>query len=224
MISSRACCSTTSRTRSASASSFVRSSISVRSDGVSVRGSSEARELAISLARVSTSISVGRRSSAPRRVQAAGMGGWSWRRARPPVIVYKRQRGDYLRALRRADAGDAGLLGELMARAILDNLYKFVVPAIAGPARLVPLAALATDEVTSHALRVAAARGRLQVTRGSDGQWRSCRNWVNDYPKSLPPRGVLSNYATSATGSSRASTPSALRRRAHTTTSTSSVR
>lgn len=27
----------------------------------------------------------------------------------------------------------------------------------------------------------AAVRGRLQATRGSDGQWRSSRNWVNDY-------------------------------------------
>ena len=102
----------------------------------------------------------------------------------PPAIIYKRQRLDYLRALRRADAGDPGQLGELLARAILDNLYRFVVPAIAGPARLVPLGALATDEITSGALRVAAVRGRLQATRGPDGQWRSCRNWVNDYTAS----------------------------------------
>ncbi len=34
----------------------------------------------------------------------------------PPAIIYKRQRVDYLRALRRADAGDPGLLGELIAR------------------------------------------------------------------------------------------------------------
>jgi fido (protein-threonine AMPylation protein) len=99
----------------------------------------------------------------------------------PPAIIYKRQRVDYLRALRRADAGDAGLLGELLARAVLDNLYRFVVPAVAGPARLVPLAALATSEVNADALRVAANRGRLQATRGGDGQWRSSRNWVNEY-------------------------------------------
>jgi Fic family protein len=102
----------------------------------------------------------------------------------PPVIIYKRQRSDYLRALKRADAGDAGLLGELTARAILDNLYKFVVLAVAGPARLVPLAALADNRTSQNALRVAAGRGRLQATRGSDGQWRSCRNWVNDYLRS----------------------------------------
>lgn len=102
----------------------------------------------------------------------------------PPVIVYKRQRTEYLRALRKADNGDSGLLGELFARAILDNLYKFVVPAVAGPARLVPLAALAADGVSADALRVAAMRGRLQATRGADGQWRSSRNWVNEYLRS----------------------------------------
>lgn len=99
----------------------------------------------------------------------------------PPAIIYKRDRQSYLRALRRADAGDAGQLGELLARAILDNLYKFIVPAVAGPARLVPLTALADDRITRDALRVAALRGRLQATRGADGQWRSSRNWVDDY-------------------------------------------
>jgi hypothetical protein len=99
----------------------------------------------------------------------------------PPAVIYKRQRMAYLRCLRRADAGDFGALGELLARAILDSLYKFVVPAVAGPARLVPLAALARHDTSADALRVAAARGRLQATRGSDGQWRSTQRWVDEY-------------------------------------------
>jgi hypothetical protein len=45
--------------------------------------------------------------------------------------MYRNQRTAYLRALRRADQGEPGALGELIARAILDNLYKFVVPAVA---------------------------------------------------------------------------------------------
>lgn len=49
----------------------------------------------------------------------------------PPAIIYRNQRTAYLRALRRADQGEPGALGELIARAILDNLYKFVVPAVA---------------------------------------------------------------------------------------------
>jgi Fic family protein len=99
----------------------------------------------------------------------------------PPAIIYKSQRLAYLRALRRADQGDPGALAELVARAILDNLYKFVMPAVAGPHRLVPLAALATEEIAVSALRTAAVRGRLQATRGSDGQWRSTRSWVDEY-------------------------------------------
>lgn len=102
----------------------------------------------------------------------------------PPAIIYKNQRGAYLRALQRADAGDPGALGEFIARAILDNLYKFVVPAVAGPARIVPLAALADDRTSLDALRVAAARGRLQAAKGPDGQWRSSRNWVDEYLRS----------------------------------------
>jgi fido (protein-threonine AMPylation protein) len=99
----------------------------------------------------------------------------------PPAIIYKKQRARYLRALRRADSADCGELGELIARAILDNLYKFVVPAVAGPARLVPLAALQTPGVTAGALRAAAVRGVLQASKGPDGQWRSSRKWVDEY-------------------------------------------
>lgn len=99
----------------------------------------------------------------------------------PPAIIFKSQRNLYLRSLQRADAGEFGALGELIARAILDNLYKFVVPAVAGPARLVPLAALADGRFNATTLRAAANRGALQATKGADGQWRSSRLWVNDY-------------------------------------------
>lgn len=101
----------------------------------------------------------------------------------PPAIIYKNDRRKYLRALQRADQGECGALGKFIARAILDNLYKFIVPAIAGPARLVPLAALATEEFSHTTLRVAANRGALQAIKGLDGQWRSSRQWVEDYAK-----------------------------------------
>lgn len=99
----------------------------------------------------------------------------------PPAIIYKNQRVEYLRALRRGDSAEVGRLGEFVARAILDNLYKFVMPAVAGPARLVPIAALASPTLNVNALRAAAVRGALQATKGPDGQWRSCRNWVDEY-------------------------------------------
>jgi Fic family protein len=101
----------------------------------------------------------------------------------PPAIIYKGDRPRYLGALRRADQGDPGPLGEFLARAILDNLYKFIVPAVAGPARLVPLPALATPEVSADALRVAAIRGRLKAAKAADGTWRSSRAWVDEYAR-----------------------------------------
>jgi fido (protein-threonine AMPylation protein) len=73
-----------------------------------------------------------------------------------PAIIYLRDRRRYLSALRAADRGDPGPLGELLARSVLDNLYRFVVPAVAGPKRLEPLAALADKDLTEGALRVAA--------------------------------------------------------------------
>ncbi|NUT55100.1 MAG: Fic family protein [Thermoleophilia bacterium] len=102
----------------------------------------------------------------------------------PPAIIYKGDRARYLSALRRADDGDPGPLGEFLARAVLDNLYKFVVPAVAGPARLVPLPALATGELSANALRVAATRGRVKAAKAADGTWRSSRAWVDEYQSS----------------------------------------
>lgn len=99
----------------------------------------------------------------------------------PPVIIFKRQRDVYLAALRRADAGDHGALGELIARAMYDNLNRFIVPNLAGPARLVPLTALATKDMSLAALRQAAQRGRLDAVQGPDGVWRSSRKAVDAY-------------------------------------------
>ncbi len=99
----------------------------------------------------------------------------------PPAVIYKGDRPRYLAALQRADGGDHGPLGELLARAILDNLHRFVVPAVAGPERLVALPALATREISANALRVAATRGRLKASKAPDGTWRSTRAWVDEY-------------------------------------------
>jgi len=43
----------------------------------------------------------------------------------PPVIILKRQRPAYLAALEVADRGEYGPLGELFARAMLDNINRF---------------------------------------------------------------------------------------------------
>jgi hypothetical protein len=99
----------------------------------------------------------------------------------PPAIIRKAERTRYLVALRRADVGDPGPLGEFISRAVIDTLMRFIVPAVAGPARLVPLAALADRQISARALRAAAERGRLRAQRDERGHWRSTRNWVDEY-------------------------------------------
>lgn len=122
------------------------------------------------------------------------------RMAYAPVIIYTRDRARYLGALRSADAGDAGPLGEMLARSVLDNLYRFIMPAVAGPNRLVPLAALATKELTEGSLRVAANRGRLRAQKAADGQWRSTKAWVAEYLKSRYERLPKTSTRPSAGG------------------------
>lgn len=101
----------------------------------------------------------------------------------PPAIIYKRQRSRYLKALARADKGDAGALGEILARAILDNLMRFILPAVAGDVKLLPLEALATRAQSAVALRAAARRGALKAKRGPGGAWLSSKKWVEEYRK-----------------------------------------
>lgn len=102
----------------------------------------------------------------------------------PPAIIYKRDRDKYLQAMRRADREDLGPLGELIARSVTANLYRFVLPAVAGPVKLIPLAALASRDLSENALRVAATRGRLRAVKGDDGAWRSSKKWVAEYRRS----------------------------------------
>lgn len=99
----------------------------------------------------------------------------------PPAVIQRNERSRYLRALRSADADRPGALAELLARAVSDSLLRFVVPALADDDRPVPIASLASPEVSLIALRNAAARGRLRAQRGPDGHWRSTRGWVQDY-------------------------------------------
>jgi hypothetical protein len=105
--------------------------------------------------------------------------------------IVKSERAAYLKAMRRADKGDYGPMGELIARAVTNNLYRFVVPAVAGPARLVPLASLVNEKerITGTSLRAAVDRGRLRAQKAGDGTWRSSKRWVDDYKNSRYKRG-----------------------------------
>lgn len=105
------------------------------------------------------------------------------RHGAPPAILYKRHRAMYLKGLARADSGDSAPLAEIFARAVRHSVERFVLPALAGPHRLVPLASLATHDLSRLALLSAAKRDRLRAVRISD-QWYSNRRWVNEYRRS----------------------------------------
>jgi Fic family protein len=111
------------------------------------------------------------------------------RRSHPPAIIYNRERVKYIRALNRADRdGDIGPLAELFARSVNESINRFLLPALAGPHRLVPLPALARAELAPTALRLAAERGRLRAQR-QGARWYSTRQWVDDYLASRYRRG-----------------------------------
>jgi hypothetical protein len=101
----------------------------------------------------------------------------------PPAVIYKRDRTRYLNALRSADRGDPGPLAETFARAVTDAIYRFLLPGLAGPHRLVPLRSLADSALSGNALAVAAKRSRLRAVRRTD-QWYSTRQWVQQYKES----------------------------------------
>ncbi|MDQ2836185.1 MAG: Fic family protein [Actinomycetota bacterium] len=101
----------------------------------------------------------------------------------PPAIIFKRERESYLKGLDQADNGDPGRLAEQIARSVIDNLHRLVVPNIAGPSRTVPLRSLVSGDLSFEALRQAARRGALQAHQGSDGIWRSTGHEVDRYRK-----------------------------------------
>lgn len=98
----------------------------------------------------------------------------------PPAIVLKRERARYLSALARADGGDPGSLAELLARSVKRSIDRFLLPALAGPLRLVPISSLADELLSHNALQTAAKRGRLRAIR-ERSQWYSTRRWVEEY-------------------------------------------
>lgn len=102
----------------------------------------------------------------------------------PPAVINKKDRNRYLDGLRRADEGDPGLLGEVLARAVKHGVDRFLLPGLAGPHRYVPLAALADTGFSHNALVLAAKRGRLEAAQAANGQWYSSQKCVEDYRKS----------------------------------------
>ncbi len=108
----------------------------------------------------------------------------------PPAVIQVDQRQRYLRALRSADGGNWRPLTEVVARAVSGALNRFLIPGLAGEARLVPLSSLAAQGPYSSAyLRQLALAGRLRTIR--EGRlWLSSRAWLNDYIATRDPRGT----------------------------------
>jgi len=110
-------------------------------------------------------------------------------RGYPPAVLNSTSRQRYLRGLARADSGHCGGLTELIARAIESSLNQFLIPHLAGDARLVPLAALAeSSEFRAPYLRNLAISGRLRAVR-EGSIWLSSKAWLDDYRGSRSPRG-----------------------------------
>jgi Fic family protein len=106
------------------------------------------------------------------------------KRGYPPAIIYKDERTRYLRYLHRADDGDPGPLAELLARSVREGIHKFLIPNLAGPLSVVPLAGLADAELSRYALLAAAQRGRLKAVKPRGTRWYSTRQWVDAYKQS----------------------------------------
>jgi Fic family protein len=110
-------------------------------------------------------------------------------RGYPPAVIEASQRPRYLAALKLADDGNANALSEVIARAVHDTLNRFLIPNLAGDAKLVPLAALAQGGRYSPTyLRDLVLQGRLHAIR--DGRlWLSSRAWLAAYVASRDRRG-----------------------------------
>jgi hypothetical protein len=108
----------------------------------------------------------------------------------PPAVILKGHRPRYLRGLARADADNPNVLTEVIARAVSGTLTRFLIPALAGDAKLVPLSALASSSPYSAAyLLKRVLAGKLRAVR--DGRlWLSSRAWLADYTASRDPRGA----------------------------------
>lgn len=110
-------------------------------------------------------------------------------RGYPPAVIQAGDRRRYLAALEVADGGNPNPLAEVIARAVHDTLNKFLIPNLAGDAKLVPLSALAQGSPYSPAyLRGLVLSRRLKAIR--EGHlWLSCKAWLAEYMASRDRRG-----------------------------------
>jgi hypothetical protein len=107
----------------------------------------------------------------------------------PPAVILKGQRPRYLRGLALADEGNPNVLAEVIARAVSGTLTRFLMPALAGEAKLVPLSALAARGPYSvEYLRLLVFEGKLKAVPHGN-LWLSSRKWLREYMSARDPRG-----------------------------------
>jgi len=119
-----------------------------------------------------------------------------------PAIIQERERPRYLDALRAADSGNTWPLAELIARTVLDNLYRFVVPALAGPGitsltQPSRLGSLASAPVRCSTARTRTAR-RSPVTAPSSAPCSRASSTCAYGPVPKPPMHRSSTCAPTA--------------------------
>jgi hypothetical protein len=112
----------------------------------------------------------------------------------PPAVILASQRPRYLQGLRAADNANPNALAEVIARAISGALSRFLIPKLAGEAKLVPLSALAAQApYAPDYLRQLVLSGKLRAIR--DGHlWLSSRAWLDDYMLTRDKRGARPTY------------------------------
>jgi fido (protein-threonine AMPylation protein) len=107
----------------------------------------------------------------------------------PPAVIRADRRPDYLKALSAADDGNPRRLAEVVAQAVSDTLGRFLIPNLAGDAKLVPLSSLASRGPYSAVyLRQLVLKGRLRAVR--EGRlYLSSKAWLDEYIAHRDPRG-----------------------------------
>jgi hypothetical protein len=98
---------------------------------------------------------------------------------------------NYALVMRQADTGNAGPLTEVVARAVSGAMSKFLISKLAGEAKLVPLAALATTSgYSADYMRQLAQAGKLRALR-ERRLWLSSKAWLDEYIAARDPRGGI---------------------------------
>jgi len=107
----------------------------------------------------------------------------------PPAVIPKARRARYLRGLALADEGNPDALTEVVARAVSGTLTRFLMPALAGEAKLVPLSTLAArGPYTVDYLRLLVFQGKLRAVRHGN-LWLGSTKWLREYISTRDPRG-----------------------------------